>query len=79
MNKYKKLSGGDTVKILESYGFILKRTKGSHARLSLILNNDSFHITIPLHAILKTGTLHNIVKDFEICFGKSEAEKHFYN
>lgn len=79
MKKYKQLSGADVVKIFESHGFIIKRTTGSHMRLSLIKNESTYNVTIPLHKPLKTGTLHGLVKDFEICFGKSEAENFFFN
>ena len=79
MQKYKQLSGADVVKIFESYGFIVKRTVGSHARLTLVQGSGSTHITIPLHKILKIGTLHGIVKVFESCFGKEEFEKNFLN
>ena len=79
MNKLKQLSGKEVVKIFESHGFIVARTTGSHVRLTLKNDNFSYHVTIPLHDSLKKGLIHGIVKDFEICFGKEEAEKYFFN
>jgi predicted RNA binding protein YcfA (HicA-like mRNA interferase family) len=79
MKKFKQLSGKEVVKIFEMHGFEVKRKVGSHVRLTLVQKDSSYHVTIPLHDLLKTGTLHSIVKDFEICFGKEEAEKYFLN
>ena len=79
MQKLKQLSGAEVVKLFESHGFVVKRTKGDHVRLTLAQDGISFHITIPLHDPLKKGTLHSIVRDFELCFGKEETVKLFFN
>lgn len=79
MPKLKQLSGKEVVKIFELYGFKIKRNVGSHTRLTLFQDGISYHITIPLHNSLKKGTLHSIVKDFELCFGKKETNKCFFN
>lgn len=79
MSRLKQLSGKEVVKIFEAHGFEIKRTVGSHVRLTLIQSGESFHVTIPLHHQLKIGTIHSIVKDFELCFGKDEANKLFFN
>ncbi len=79
MGKLKQLSGKEVVKIFEMHGFLVKRTVGSHVRLTLVQTDSSYHVTIPLHDSLKKGMLHSVVKDFEICFGKEEAEKYFFN
>ncbi len=79
MKKFKQLSGKEVVKIFEMHGFEVKRTVGSHVRLSLKQKDSSYHITIPLHDSLKIGTLHGIVKFFEDCFSKEEVEKYFLN
>jgi len=79
MLKLKQFSGKEVVKIFEIHGFEIKRTVGSHARLTLFRNSSSYHVTIPLHDSLKKGTLHGIVKDFELCFGKEETERCFFS
>ena len=79
MPKLKQLSGKEVVKIFESHGFEIKRTVGSHVRLTLVQNGISHHITIPAHKTLKRGTLHSIIKDFELCFGKEEAKLLFFS
>jgi predicted RNA binding protein YcfA (HicA-like mRNA interferase family) len=78
MPKLKQLSGKEVVKIFEAHGFEITRTVGSHVRLTLFKDDSSFHITIPLHDALKKGTLHGVIKDFELCFGKEETKKFFY-
>ncbi|MCX6755899.1 MAG: type II toxin-antitoxin system HicA family toxin [Candidatus Nomurabacteria bacterium] len=79
MQKLKQLSGREVVKIFESHGFQVKRIVGSHTRLTLLKDDNSYHVTIPLHNPVKKGTLHSIMKDFELCFGKEETNKCFYN
>lgn len=79
MPKLKELKGTEVVRILQKYGFINTRTRGSHIRMSLKTELTSFHITIPNHVPLKKGTLHGIVKDFESIFGIQEAQNAFYN
>ena len=79
MQKLKQLSGREVVKIFEAHGFAVKRTVGSHVRLTFMRDEFAYHVTIPLHNPLKKGTLHGIVKDFELCFGKTETECCFFN
>ena len=78
MHKLKQFSGKEVIKIFEAHGFEIKRSTGSHTRLTLSQEGTSYHITIPLHDSLKKGTLHGIVKDFEVCFGKEEAARCFF-
>jgi len=79
MQKLKQLSGKEVIKIFQSHGFEIKRIVGSHVRLTLLQDKNSYHVTIPNHKELKKGTLHSIIKDFELCFGKEETEKYFFN
>lgn len=78
MVKPKQFSGKDAIKIFTAQGFVVKRTSGSHVRMTLVQNHSSYHVTIPLHDVLKKGTLSGIMKDFALCFGQEEMEKHFF-
>lgn len=78
MGKLKQLSGREVVRIFESHGFIIKRTSGSHVRLTLRRPDGDFHVTVPLHVQLKKGILRAKAKDFELCFDKEKAQKYFY-
>jgi predicted RNA binding protein YcfA (HicA-like mRNA interferase family) len=59
------ISGENTIKKLEKIGYRKVRQKGSHVRLRSI-NKTNRAITIPLHKELKTGLLHQIIKDAEL-------------
>lgn len=77
--KLKVLSGKDAIKIFEKYGFAIVRTKGSHVRLYYHSEQIERHVTIPLHGELKKGTLRNIIKDFDFCFGVKKCNQEFYS
>ena len=78
-NKLKVLSGKEVIKIFEKFGFLILRTNGSHVSLKYKTKLKEMHTTIPLHKELKKGTLKNIVKDFEFCFGLEKCNHEFYN
>ncbi len=78
MSKLKQFSGKEVVKIFEAHGFEVTRTIGSHVRLTFLKNDSSYRVTIPLHRLLKKGTLHGIIKDFELCFDKDETDICFF-
>jgi predicted RNA binding protein YcfA (HicA-like mRNA interferase family) len=48
--------GDDLAKALRVLGYQLARQDGSHMRLSTLLDGE-YHVTIPKHSPLKTGTL----------------------
>jgi len=50
------LSGIQLAKLLESRGYMLTRKKGSHMRLTTLVQG-AHHITIPDHDSLRIGTL----------------------
>ncbi len=50
------------IKALSKIGYQETRQVGSHIRLSITLNANQFHITIPNHNPIKIGTLNNILK-----------------
>jgi predicted RNA binding protein YcfA (HicA-like mRNA interferase family) len=52
------VSGFETVKALTRFGFVIKRRSGSH----VILQKDLIVLSVPLHPVLKKGTLHAILK-----------------
>ncbi len=78
MPKLKQFSGKEVVKIFEAHGFEVKRILGSHVRMTLVRGDSSYHVTIPLHDSLKKGTLHGVIKDFELCFGRDETKRCFF-
>jgi predicted RNA binding protein YcfA (HicA-like mRNA interferase family) len=51
------------IKTLNKIGYQETRQVGSHIRLSIAINANQFHITIPNHNPIKIGTLNNILKE----------------
>ena len=62
MAKLPVLSGNNLIKILKKHGFEVKRQKGSH----VVLKKDSLRLIVPLHPVLKKGTLLAILKQAEL-------------
>ncbi len=56
------VSGKDCVKVATKLGFVISRQKGSH----LILHKDNVLLVIPMHKVLKPGTLNQILKILQI-------------
>ena len=63
MKMPRNISGNDLISYLVSIGFQKVRQTGSHVRLELVVQDELFGITVPLHNPLKVGTLSNIIKD----------------
>lgn len=62
MKTPRNLSGKDLVFASKQLGYVQTRQRGSHIRISTLLNGQH-HITIPNHQPLKTGTLTAILND----------------
>ncbi|MBS1486216.1 MAG: type II toxin-antitoxin system HicA family toxin [Bacteroidetes bacterium] len=57
------LSGNDLIKNLHKLGYLVTRQKGSHVRLTCIIEDGQHHITIPNHDPIKIGTLSKILSE----------------
>lgn len=55
-------SGREVIAVLQKMGFVLVRTKGSHA----VLRSGSKVCIVPLHDELAVGTLRGILRQAEI-------------
>ncbi|NBT35645.1 MAG: type II toxin-antitoxin system HicA family toxin [Betaproteobacteria bacterium] len=49
-------------KLLEAFGYVVTRQKGSHLRLTT-QDGGAHHVTVPYHDALRTGTLNGVLKD----------------
>ena len=56
------LSGSDLAKLLEAFGYVVTRQKGSHFRLTT-QEGGEHHVTVPKHDALRTGTLNGVLKN----------------
>ncbi len=59
MPKLPQVSGKETVKALQKIGFTLAGQKGSHLKLVRVRDNQKQTVIIPMHKIVKKGTLRN--------------------
>jgi predicted RNA binding protein YcfA (HicA-like mRNA interferase family) len=57
------VSADQLTKVLQKLGYQITRQKGSHIRLTALINSEEHHITIPNHSPVKIGTLNNIIND----------------
>jgi len=56
------VSGLELAKLLEAFGYVVTRQKGSHVRLTT-QEGGEHHVTVPNHDALRTGTLNGVLKD----------------
>ena len=56
------ISGPELAKLLEAFGYVVTRQKGSHLRLTT-QDGGEHHVTVPNHDALRTGTLNGVLKD----------------
>ncbi len=64
MSRLPVISGKKCIKILEQFGFIVYRQRGSH--VTLVRENPPNQTTVPLHKELDRGTLKAILKQTNI-------------
>lgn len=62
MPKLPVLSGKEIIKILNKFGFIELRQKGSHVILKKYSGNKEIGCVVPLHKEVAVGTLKGILK-----------------
>lgn len=64
MSKLPVISGRKCIKVLEKFGFVIYRQRGSH--VTLVRENPPNQTTVPLHKELDRGTLKAILRQTEI-------------
>lgn len=69
----RNISSQELVKLSGRFGYSISRQKGSHIRLTTLINGEH-HITIPNHNPIKIGTLSSIIGDIAVHFAKSKEE-----
>jgi len=60
MSKLPSISGKKCIKVLEQFGFVVYRQRGSH--VTLVRENPPNQTTVPLHKELDRGTLRAILR-----------------
>jgi len=64
MSKLPLVSGKKCIKVLEKFGFVIYRQRGSH--ITLVRENPPNQTTVPLHKELDRGTLKAILRQCNI-------------
>ena len=59
MSKLPQVSGKNCIKTLQKIGFVISSQKGSHVKLVRIKNNQRQTVIVPIHKVIKKGTLRN--------------------
>lgn len=66
MPKLPRISGEGAIRVLEKFGFLRIRQKGSHVILKKGSPQGNIGCVVPLHRELAVGTLHGIIKQAKI-------------
>lgn len=67
------VSGEGLAKLLEEFGYVVTRQKGSHQRLTTQAGGEH-HVTVPIHESLRVGTLSSILNDVAAHAGMTRDE-----
>jgi len=59
MSKLPQVSGKEAIKALQKIGFKTIQQRGSHVKLTKVINNQKQTVIVPQHKIIKKGTLRN--------------------
>lgn len=78
MSKLRIISGKQLIKFLQKEGFGIEYGKGSHCKLSKIVEGRKESITIPLHKEIAKGTLKEIFNQASRFISQDELKKYFY-
>jgi predicted RNA binding protein YcfA (HicA-like mRNA interferase family) len=81
MPKLRRLSGMDVVGILEQFGFVVVRVRGSHHILRRVLKEETQTINVPVHGSkpLATGMLKRLYRDIGRYIPEDKLKPHFYS
>ena len=77
-NKLRDLSGDEIISIFQKLGFIISYAKGSHFKLSRIVEGEKQVIVVPRHSSVAKGTLKSIYKKAIPYLGEKILKGIFY-
>jgi predicted RNA binding protein YcfA (HicA-like mRNA interferase family) len=66
MSKLRRLSGQETIRVLEHLGFAQVRQRGSHVVLKKRTPEGEIGCVVPLHRELAIGTLRGILRQAKV-------------
>lgn len=77
-NRIRTLSGDDIISIFQKFGFTLSFSKGSHCKLSRVINGEKQVIVVPRHASVAKGTIKSIYRKASPYLGEEKLKPLFY-
>lgn len=77
-NRLRNLSGDDIISIFQTFDFRLSFAKGSHCKLSRIVNGEKQMIVVPRHASVAKGTIKSIYRKATPYVGEEKLRPLFY-
>jgi predicted RNA binding protein YcfA (HicA-like mRNA interferase family) len=72
--KLKTFSGKEVCELLEQYGFVKVRQKGSHVIMQKKMDETTITVPVPNHKQLKSGTLSSIIRQSQLSRSMFEVE-----
>ena len=76
--KLKRLTAKEVLAILMGFGFVVVSQRGSHIKLTRMVQNQKQILTIPNHAELDTGTCKAIMRQASRYISSNELYPYFY-
>ncbi len=79
MPKLKRLTAKQVLAILTQFGFVIASRRGSHIKLTRVVQGQKQILTIPNHTELDTGTSKAIMRQASRYISPEELYPHFYS
>ena len=79
MPKLKRLTAKQVLAILTHFGFVIASQRGSHIKLTRMVQNQKQILTIPNHTELDTGTCRAIMRQASRYISPEELYPYFYS
>jgi predicted RNA binding protein YcfA (HicA-like mRNA interferase family) len=76
--KLKSLSGKELVKFLESNGFSIHKTRGSHCKMRRVVSGRNQTLVIPMHNPIVKGTLRDIYNQISEYLPELDTKAFFF-
>ena len=74
MARLPQVSGKELIRFLQSFGYVVLRRRGSHARLRKKTGAGEHNITVPDHPTVAKGTLNDILSSVGIWNGIPKSD-----
>ena len=77
-HKLRVLSGDEIISLFQKFGFAISYSKGSHAKLSRVVNGEKQIVVVPRHSSVAKGTLKSIYRKTVSYIGEEKLKPLFY-